>query len=74
MSRAAYLFDSRPPGPADHWRATAERRWFDSVAVELHLPVDSPPEVILLANKDDKGDLLTRRDHEQAEAACSMSR
>ena len=70
---AGSFFDSRPPYLLEYWRTAAEIRFLTGAAIESGLPPDSPPELILLLSKDDKGDLITRREYEDAEAACLTS-
>ncbi len=71
---AGPFFDSTPPGLLEYWRAAAEMRYIMAAAIESGLPPESPPELVLLLAKNDKGDLLARREYEDAEAACLTSR
>lgn len=64
-----WFFHSDPPTPAEIWLAQAEQRWFAAVALERHLPPDTPPEMILLLDKDDEGALKAGEDYRRAFAA-----
>lgn len=70
---AGAFFLSCPPDLLEYWRTAAEIRFLTGAAIESGLPPDSPPELVLLLSKNDKGDLVTRREYEDAEAACLIS-
>jgi len=48
---AGGFFFSSPPTPAQCWAAQAEARWLMAECIGLRLPLDSPPEVVLLAER-----------------------
>jgi hypothetical protein len=70
---AGSFFRSCPPDLLEYWRTAAEIRFLMGASIESGLPPDSPPELVLLVSKNDKGDLISRREYEDAEAACLTS-
>ena len=67
-----WFFRSEPPTPAEIWRAQAEQRFIAAAAIANHLPADTPPEVVLLAYKEEDGTLTAWEDYHRADAAAKM--
>lgn len=63
------FFHPQPPTPEEIWLAQAEQRWFAAAAIENHLPPDTAPEIVLLAGKDEEGELTALEDYRRAFAA-----
>lgn len=66
-AKAGWFFHSSPPTHRDEWRATAERRWIAALQIEHRLPLDSPPELVLLTETMKDGTLRAYEDFRKAQ-------
>jgi len=57
-AKGGWFFYPGRPTPREEWRAIAEQRWILAMQTELHLPLDSPPELILLSAREKDGRTL----------------
>ena len=68
MEAGAFL-DFRRPSMKEAWAAEAEVRHLAAIAIDMRLPPDAPPELVLLGARDEKGRLETEWDLEAARKA-----